>query len=343
MRKYLTLAQNTSAACIFLNLFNLILEEKEDIDEFTKLKIYDRDMNIIGELYFNNGVVIMNTSSPVGKLNATFPIAEARFINDTEGDIPGKNGSWVTEIKYQFEKLDLSFSGEVMFESSVDTAFGLNCLCHPTIHCERKDLGKIDLMILRDGNFLNIEILKGDDYEQINIKPFGHRSQILHDITYGKLDEKTLEYPYRYGAGVFDIQENGIENKDYNLIFIEKEYDNFLKCRDEYVHKNFTDDYRVLHVQQGTLMQQLDPSMYNKLAEIKKIFTIGDTSFLDNLISICYDSYTDEEIKVLLGCERCVKPYQNGSDKLTDAYFGIGKNSIFLPLESQTKLLNKKR
>ncbi len=343
MRKYLTLAQNTSAACIFLNLFNFILEEKEDIYEFTKLKIYDRGMNIIGELYFNNGIVIMNTSSPVGKLNATFPIAEARFINDPEGDIPGKNGSWVTEIKYQFEKPDLCFSGEVMFESSVDTAFGLNCLCHPTIHCEREDLGKIDLMILRDGNFLNIEILKGDDYEQIKIKPFGHRSQILHDITYGKLDEKALEYPYRYAAGVFDIWENEIENKDYNLIFIEKEYDNFLKCRNEYVHKNSTDDYRVLRIQQGTLMQQLDISMYTKLAEIKKLFTIGDMSFLDNLITTCFDSYTDEEIKALLGCERCPKPYQNGLDKLTEAYFEIGKNNIFFPLESHTKLLNKKR
>ncbi len=342
MRQYLSLAQNTSAACLFLNLFAYAIEEKEDIDEFTELKIFDKNMNAIGKLSFDNGIVIMKTSTPLGNLNATFPIAEARFINDQEGDIPGKNGSWVTEIKYNFAKPDLSFSGEIMFECSVDTAFGLNCLCHPTIHCEREDLGKFDLMILRDGNFLNIEILKGEDYEQIKIKPFGRRSQILHDITYGKLDDKTLEYPYRYAAGVFDTEEDGAENKDYNLIFVEKEYDNFFKYRDEYVHKNSTDDYRVLHIQQGTLMQQLDPSMYTKLAEIKKLFTIGDTSFLDNLISVCFDSYTDEEIKALLGCERCPKPYQNGLDKLTEAYFAIGKSSLFFPLESQARFLTKK-
>ena len=57
--KYLTLAQNTCAARIFLNAFGLKLENIMDIDEFSVFKIYDKDMNEVGKLHFKNGKVMI--------------------------------------------------------------------------------------------------------------------------------------------------------------------------------------------------------------------------------------------------------------------------------------------
>ena len=68
---------------------------------------------------------------------------------------------------------------------------------------------------------------------------------------------------------------------------------------------------------------------------------IGDVSLLDNLVSVCYDSYTDEELSTLLGVSRQRMNYQNGATSLVHSYYEIGINNCFFPLESQKGLLKK--
>ena len=69
---------------------------------------------------------------------------------------------------------------------------------------------------------------------------------------------------------------------------------------------------------------------------------MGNIAILDNLVNVCYDSYTDEEIESLIGLKRKKGIYQDGADTLVDSYFGIGKKNAFLPIEGQQKLLRKK-
>lgn len=96
-----------------------------------------------------------------------------------------------------------------------------------------------------------------------------------------------------------------------------------------------------LLIQKGKLMQQLDPTMFQRIRELRKVLSIGDNSILDNLISVCYDSYTDEEINALLGLERKKMIYQDGADSLKNSYYGIGRNSYFLSPEAQKRLIIK--
>lgn len=77
------------------------------------------------------------------------------------------------------------------------------------------------------------------------------------------------------------------------------------------------------------------------MGKLREVLSIGDVSLLDNLVSVCYDSYTDEELSSLLGINRQRMNYQNGADNLVKSYYGIGISNCFFPLEAQQRLLKK--
>ena len=113
----------------------------------------------------------------------------------------------------------------------------------------------------------------------------------------------------------------------------EEQEGEILNYRRELVKKVDKNNYKKMNIQRGLLMQQLDSDMLKKVRLLRKIFTIDDISLLDNLISVCYDNYTDDELTALLGTKRPTTVYQNDAKNLTDSYFGIDKKSKFVSLE----------
>ncbi|MCI8778822.1 MAG: hypothetical protein HFI87_06710 [Bacilli bacterium] len=139
--------------------------------------------------------------------------------------------------------------------------------------------------------------------------------------------------------GIFSA---GEEYKDKIKIFsLETECEKEISSRIEFVTKNGDDESEALVIQKGMLMQDLNPDMFDKIKKLREILLIGDISLLDNLVSVCYDSYTDEELSALLDLNRQKMYYQDGSDSLINSYFGIGKNSCFFSSEEHKRLLKK--
>lgn len=340
--KYLTLEQNTCAARIFLNTFGLTLENVSDVNEFSKIKIFDKAMNEVGELHFDNGRVIMSANYNNSMLDASFDIAKMLGFVDIEcGN--ALFGQWSSKIAFQVQKQDsVKLSGEFLIGSSADSEFGVSCLCHPLIYCEVPERGNIILKILRDGSTFSLEIVAGENYEVIDVRPWDRLNGfLLHDIKKGKYDEEKHAYPYRRYAGIFNGAERG-ENKDKLHVFLnEEEYRNQLAFRNEFPPKAGDDNSKETLLQKGRLMQDLDPDMFERIKRLREVLSIGDVSLLDNLISVCYDSYTDEELSALLGLNRQRMNYQNGADNLVKSYYGIGISNCFFPLEIQKRLLKK--
>lgn len=77
-----------------------------------------------------------------------------------------------------------------------------------------------------------------------------------------------------------------------------------INYHDEDIPKINNDDSSESLIQKGLLMQKLDNSLIEKINELRKLLSINNISLLDNLISICYDDYTNEELSALLGVER---------------------------------------
>lgn len=338
--KYLTLEQNTCAARIFLNTFGLTLENINDINEFSTVKIFDKDMNEVGELHFDNGNVMISANYNNCTLEANYAIAKMTQLVDVEGQ-NALFGQWYSKIAFQAKKgNNQTFDGEFIVDCTMDSEFGINCICHPLIKSTILGNNKITLKILRNGCMFGLEISSEDYNETINITPWkGLDEFIKHVITSGKYDEQTYKRKYKKYAGIFNGAETN-ENKSMLHIFLNEEKDNMqLNFRNEFVPKIGNDDSEDVLLQKGYLMQQLDPDMYKTIEKLRKVLFIGDVSLLDNLISICYDDYTDEALASLLGIKRQTMNYQDGADKLVDSYFGIGKNACFILTKEQNKLL----
>lgn len=102
--QYLTYAQSISAARIFLNTFGFVLENVKIVDEFSRIKIFDKNMREAGNLYFNNGKVIINAIyNNEDKLEASYDIPKVFGIVDIESN-GAIFGSWNSKIIYQLQR-----------------------------------------------------------------------------------------------------------------------------------------------------------------------------------------------------------------------------------------------
>lgn len=337
--KYLTLDQNICAARIFLNTFGFILEDVNELDEFSKIKIYNKSMNIVGQLYFNKGKVMFSAKYKKSTLTANYDIAKVFGFVDIECD-NALFGKWSSNINFQIQNdQNTNINGEFLIENNIDSQFGISCLCHPLINYQIPNKGNITIKILRDGLIFGLEIISENYNEKIHIRPSDDLSVfLLHDIKCGEYNSEKHGYPYRKYAGIFNGTNCG-ENKDKLHIFLtEEEYDKNLCYHDEYVPKIDNDNSSESLIQKGLLMQKLDNSLIEKVNELQKIMLIDDISLLDNLISVCYDSYTDEELNALLGIKKENIFYQNGAKNLTDSYFGMENESKLLSLKQRKQL-----
>ena len=88
-------------------------------------------------------------------------------------------------------------------------------------------------------------------------------------------------------------------------------------------------------------MKELDSIPFQRIKEFESQLSIDGISILDNLISVCYDSYSNEEIFALLDINRIKMDYQNGGRNLINSYFGIGTGNCILSLEEQQRFVKK--
>lgn len=243
-------------------------------------------------------------------------------------------GQWFSKIRFQVQNPNnIKLYGEFLLNCSIDTEFGVSCLCHPLINCDVDGKGNITLKIIRNGRTFGFEVSAGSYNETIDIMPWDDiNGFIKHVISNGK-------YEYRKHAGVFS---SGKGNEDKLHVFLtETKKDNQISFRNEFPLKAGDDKSKILVIQKGMLMQDLDPDMFVKIKKLRDVLSIGDITLLDNLVSVCYDSYTDEELSALLGIKRQRIAYQDSANSLINSYFGIGKESQFLSIEQQKRLLKK--
>lgn len=187
--KYLTLEQNTCAARIFLNTFGLALENVSDVNEFSRIKIFDKAINEVGELYFDNGQVIMSANYNNSVLDANFDIAKMLGFVDIEcGNV--LFGQWSNKIVFRVKKANnVKLSGEFLIRSSADSEFGVSCFCYPLINSDVVGKGNITLKILRNGRTFGLEVTSGSYNEIIDIMPWDDMNGFIkHVISNGKYD-----------------------------------------------------------------------------------------------------------------------------------------------------------
>lgn len=306
-------------ARIFLNTFGLILEDEFD----EKINIYDKSGNKVGRLSKIDSRINISVDYNDILLEADYYLPKVIAFVDVE-DNDQLFGQWSSEIFFVLKKDKIKMNGEFLISSSMDSEFGSKCVCHPIIRCDLDELGKVELEILRKGKTFGLNYKTYNLKESIEVRPFDNlNGYIKHDILYGEYDYARSSFPYRRYCGVFAGGES--EKNKLHVFLIEEKYRECLDFQNGYVKKVNGDMSSETIIQKGNLMKDLDPDMYKKIRVLYEILRFDDFPLLDNLISVCYDSYTDEELFALLGMERKKFIYQNGEIKLRDAYFSETK------------------
>jgi len=333
-KQYLTLEQNICGARVFLNVFGLILENVEGINEFSKLKIFNTKGEEVGIVYFGNGKVIIEADSNFGKLDANYNIGCVSGLEDLEDR--ALFVQWSNKIDYEVSSKDkLNFKGDMLIGCCMDTQLGIKCRTHSMM--EYVENGKTVIMkFMSDGHEFMYEIKDNNSQELLDMT-IGFRNSIIHIVIDGEYDESKHCFPYRKCTRIDrKTKKTGeilqilswTERNNESLSYLEKDV--------PAIGDKYSEDSSI---QKGLLMKEIDPDFFKKIEEIKNTFKVEDVSLFENLVDVSFAGYTDKEVEALFGFERKKVNFQNGADNLVDAYYGIGGDNKFLSPQNQKRLL----
>lgn len=337
MDKNLTIEQSMSAARIFLNIFGFELDEfAADISYESEVKIFDKNKNFVGNLSVEWDKVVIRVCNDDYMLNANYTIPKVSGFNDGGALF----FQWASDINYFLKKNDdMNIHGNIIIDCSMDSEFGIRCNCHPNIMCDKDSKSFVGVKMLRDGRVFSYKDAATDGSEIIDIMPWNDIvGYITHNVEKGgKVGGK---YSYRKYASVF---KNSVHGDMLSTLLMEWQNGNCTSHGDKFEKCSTFEGSSELLIQKGMLMQGLDPEMFEVIGSLRELFMIGEVSLFDNLVSVCYDSYTDEEVKALLGVERKPFVYQDGSDNLTSAYYGVDKANTSSVNEVQKVFFKEKK
>ena len=192
MEKKLDIKYNIPAIKAFLNIFDLTLEDREEVVIGGILKVI-RDNKEVGVVKFNDGEIEVNSNSKYGMLTARTLYANAFSLTDMESlDSIGMIGLYASWFNNFMFSLDNKITGDLNFSVKIDNE---------------------------------------DKKYTINFQEYGYNLYYLEEskdyqekIIYDLFDSFT--HSYIQHSIIKNILDNGIVKKHYEGAFIGKSYDN---------------------------------------------------------------------------------------------------------------------
>lgn len=323
----LSLEQNLAGARIFLNLFNLHLENKKEINQSTSLEILDRSNQPVGTLRFENGKVVMKSKTAIGDLSAQYPLSAFFGFKDIE--CGGAFAEWKHQISFKVDGSQC-FLGNMQMDIIMDTDFGNKCVFHTNLNYKDPFGRRVNINIMEGGNVFHYVAAKKGFKEELRIDPWNDMDSFMyHGIQHGSYDKVFDSYPQEIMSFVWH---NSMSDKEHirgvHSEVVGYQTKNFRQEIKKSVGKH---ESKAATIQKGLLMQEMDPNFAKVMEAIIYSFKSGDFSFLENLMDVSYSRISEEERQALFGTPIGKIQYYNGADNITDAYFGPKEQSQFTP------------
>lgn len=313
MEKKLDIKYNIPAIKAFLNIFDLTLEDKEEVLIGDILKVIG-DNEEVGVVKFDYGEIKVKARSKYGIVKAQTGYADAFSLTDMESqDSIGMVGLYLSWFNNFMFSLDNKITGDLNFSVKLDNEFGNRANLHAKL--KMQDENKKYIMKFQEEGYNLHYLEEGKDYqEKIIYDLFDslNHSYIHHSITKNILDNDIVKKHYE-GAFI----EKGYDNKENNTAVNVKEIDNKLVDK-KYLEfpKKGLDDEEVEVINKGEVFTSISLNTKDKIKSLIEKFT-----FLEKIFIYSFNNFSNKEIYALFGLNK---------DKYTldDFYFDKGKSLV---------------
>ncbi len=302
MEKIFDIKYNIPAIKAFLNIFDLTLEDKDEVVTGDILKVIG-DNEKVGVVKFNNNDIEVKALSKYGIVKAQTGYANVF-----------KNVKALGLYAFLFNdftfSLDNKITGDLNFGVKLDNEFGNRANLHTKLKIQ-DEKKKYTIKFQEEGyNLYYLEENK-DYQEQIIYDLFDSftHSYIHHSITKNILDNSIVKNYYEsafIGKGYDNKENNTVVNvKKINNELVDKKYLEF--------PKKGLDDEEVEVINKGEVFASISP---NTQVKIKSL--IEEFPFLEKIFIYSFNNFSNKEIHALFGLNK---------DKYTldDFYFDKGK------------------
>ena len=302
MEKIFDIKYNIPAIKAFLNIFDLTLEDKDEVVTGDILKVIG-DNEKVGVVKFNNNDIEVKALSKYGIVKAQTGYANVF-----------KNVKALGLYAFLFNdftfSLDNKITGDLNFGVKLDNEFGNRANLHTKLKIQ-DEKKKYTIKFQEEGYHLYY-LEKGKDYQEKIVydlfDPLIH-SYIHHSITKKILDNNIVKNYYEsafIGKGYDNKENNTVVNvKKINNELVDKKYLEF--------PKKGLDDEEVEVINKGEVFASISP---NTQVKIKSL--IEEFPFLEKIFIYSFNNFSNKEIHALFGLNK---------DKYTldDFYFDKGK------------------
>jgi hypothetical protein len=242
---------------------------------------------------------------------------------DTDDKKLPKFANWVSHIKFNYflgngDKL----SGCFNLSSTADTEVGLRCFGHMEMTYLTYEKQRIDFKVFRNGTLFYASVLNDDIEEDMDILTSYNEFlgySIFHQKKVG-LKEKKHYYFSEITEYATEPGYKRLIARDVDYIGEEVKTNSYDNNKYE-IDKN--KDYKEELMENIDLVKTVDTEIFDKIKGLCESFKIGDTLILKNLVSACFDSFTDEEFEAIFSFKRDRSFYQDGANSLVDSYFEL--------------------
>ena len=310
MEKRLDIKYNIPAIKAFLNIFDLTLEDKDEVLMGDILKVIE-DNKEVGVVKFNNNDIEVKALSKYGIVKAQTGYANAFSLTDIESlDSIGMLGLYVSWFNNFMFSLDDKITGDFNFSVKLDNEFGNRANLHTKLKIQDEDK-KYTINFQEDGyNLYYLEEVK--DYQE----------KIIYDLF------DSFTHSYIHHSITKNILDNDIVKKHYEGAFIGKGYDNkycntavnVKKINNELVDKKYlefpkkgVDDEEVEVINKGEVFASISPNTRVKINSLVEKFP-----FLEKIFIYSFNNFSNKEIYALFG-------FNKDKYTLDDFYFDKGK------------------
>ena len=104
--------ENANSANVFLNIFGLAIEEKEEIMPGERLKVFTENNQEVGHITFYEDEIDIRTQTGLGFLHAYFEKPKVTSFEDVEMNRT-KHSTWQNNIHYNIQRGDIVIKANI--------------------------------------------------------------------------------------------------------------------------------------------------------------------------------------------------------------------------------------